>query len=1291
MSTAVGSAGATVTGPTASRTRDANWQRRLVLLASCVLLLAAAAPWIAARWPMRAWLLSGVSRALGLRGSLSSANASLGWFSPLRLRGLTWTDEQGEPLLQIAEISTSRTLIGLIWNRSALGTVRIEQPVLRLVYLEDRTNLEDALGDLLAGIDSPSGSGSGLTCRIEVHGGEVQIVDPSAKREWNLREVGALVELGTQQAPLLLELQAKSDGSSRKRPCRLQLALTRAAAGEEPPSDSTGADLPASSEGDRLECSLHRLPLAPLAPLLRRSLPGARLEGELSASLQCELLAASGEGITAGAAGPSTAGPGTAAKGTAGQGTAGQGTVGQGTPAGGTVGKDTAGQDTPARGTPARGTPGKDTTGRGAPARDTAGQGTTAVAVHEMGAGESASSPHFVLPVRGSLKAKLGATDLLLAAPALGPDALRLDAVEIPIELRWDEQQVEIRKLAAQCEVGKLSLSGHLPPVEEWLAAATTQALVSLVLRIRGGCEAEFDLARLAAIAPHTLCLRDEAEITSGQVRAALAANGSNGHTKLTAALEVTRLEGSVGRRHVVWEAPLAMNLLAVQKGDDWKVETLECRSDFLQLGASGTLDDCGAIASFDLAPLAQQLGQFVDLAGWQLGGTGQARFGCKRLEDGALDAAVELALQDFAFQVPGLEGMREPALKAEAQVTSMLQQNVLLQLDHAVVSIMAGEDRLTLRLLRPVARPLEAAHWPLELELAGEAARWLERARPFFGSEHQLALAGPLQLRARGTFGPEQGRLDEATLVWDRLELTAWGLHAREPRATLTAAGAWNVSQRRIELPEMVVRSSSLSGTVRGLKLAMPEGQPIEASGDLDLIVDLGRLSTWLAASGLVGDWQAEGRARLAGTLQSSGAAAAAELSGRIDGLVVASAGSQVWSDARVDLACKAGYLPAQDRLEIASLAIGGSTVQIDARGAVLDVTARPVLDAQGTYAYDAKALAAFIASYVRSPVILEDKQPRDFSLRVPLTGDEQSSWLESAQGDAALGWQGARVYGFALGPAAAQARLAEGRLRIEPFEVAVNDGRVRLAPELHLAATPMLLTHGSGRIIDQVRITPDMCREWLRYVAPVLSETAEAEGTFSVDLDGMHLPLDRPGALEAGGRVTLHSVQVAPTPLAQELGLLVLRVADLFRINLPGRRSADDLASLWSRPARVRLKRESQVAFRVAGGYVHHENVVLEFQDFTVRTRGSVGFDQTLSLVAEVPIRDDWLRSERLRNAFAGKVLQLPVGGTLGRPKVDLRGLERLASDLLREAASDALRGELDRQLERLLRPRR
>lgn len=1185
--------------------------RGVAVFLAVAALLTVAAPWLAARQPLRGWLLALTVRATGLRGSLEVERASLGWFSPLRLSEVVWRDEQGELIVQAAEVSTSRTLAGLIWNHAKLGTMRIERPVLRLAYVEDGSNLEHALAGLFAYEDTQP-SASGITCRIEVQDGEVHISDQPTRRRWKLSELRAEVVVEPSTTPLRVDVAAKQELGGRRVPCRLRFnALTPPPGSSSPAGDATS---------DRWELSLHRLPLAPLAPLLRRSLAGAELQGELNATLQ-----AAWDAVT-----PSE------------------------------VRSDTA-----------------------------ATEGTSPVKLARSN-GSTPGGP--TLPTsRGSVKGTLTVSNLMLTAPALGPDALRLNRAEMPIDVKWDDRQLHLRRLAANCDVGTFSLAARLPPPEHWLAAATAEALVSLATQARGTCQLEIDVARLAAIAPHTLHIQQQSELVGGRLRASLIAAGSAEQPNWKAALEMARLEAVHRGRRVVWDAPLAMQLHAGRQGDAWHIETLECHSEFLQLAGSGSLDDFAATGNFDLAPLVEQLGQIVNLTGWQLEGAGQARLVCKRLSDGAVDVRAEFSLQNAAFQAPGLTAWREPAFKAAARATATLHGSSLRQLERAALSVSAGEDRLSIKLLHPLAQPLEATGWPLELELAGDARRWLDRAQPLWGSEPPLRCQGRVELHLRGKFGIEQGRLDEGTLAGEGLQVAAWGLRAQEQRATLTAAGSWSVAERRIELPEAVLRGSTVSGTVRGLKLAWPAEKSIEAGGEFDVAADLGRLSGWLADSGLVSEMRASGRARLTGRLQSSGTAAEIELRGRIDGLEVASSGSPLWREPRVDLACNAAYTPDEDRLNIAKLAVDGSTLGLDASGAVVDLTTMPVLEAQGTYVYDARAWAALLASYVRSPVVLEDDQPRSFAVRMPCTADGPSSWLAAVQANAALGWQHGRLYGFAFGPTQAQAQLAQGVLRIEPFEVEVNQGRVQLAPELRLAESPMLLVHGRGRVVEQVRVTPEMCREWLRYVAPVLSETTEAEGTFSVDLEGLRMPLDRPGALEAAGRVTLHSVQAAPTPLAQELGLLVLRVADLFRIDLPGRRSADDLAVLWSRPARLRLKRDSQVNFRVASGYVYHENVVLEFQDFMVKTRGAVGFDQSLSLVAEVPIRDEWLRSERLREAFAGKTLQLPVGGTLSRPKLDLRSLERLASDFLREAAADALQGELNRQLDRLLRPRR
>jgi hypothetical protein len=116
------------------------------------------------------------------------------------------------------------------------------------------------------------------------------------------------------------------------------------------------------------------------------------------------------------------------------------------------------------------------------------------------------------------------------------------------------------------------------------------------------------------------------------------------------------------------------------------------------------------------------------------------------------------------------------------------------------------------------------------------------------------------------------------------------------------------------------------------------------------------------------------------------------------------------------------------------------------------------------------------------------------------------------------------------------------------------------------------------------------------------------------------------------------------------------------------------------------VGLTRESQVEFRVVDGRVYHRGLELVFPDVTVRTYGSVGFDQSLAIIAEMPVPDKWIGNNALGKALEGKIIKLPIGGTLHQPTIDQRELEKLAGNVVRDMAEDRLKNELNRQLEKL-----
>ena len=85
---------------------------------------------------------------------------------------------------------------------------------------------------------------------------------------------------------------------------------------------------------------------------------------------------------------------------------------------------------------------------------------------------------------------------------------------------------------------------------------------------------------------------------------------------------------------------------------------------------------------------------------------------------------------------------------------------------------------------------------------------------------------------------------------------------------------------------------------------------------------------------------------------------------------------------------------------------------------------------------------------------------------------------------------------------------------------------------------------------------------------------------------------------------------------------------------------------------------------------------------------THGSVGLDQSLALVVEMPVPAKWRTGNAtLDLALKNQTIRLPVGGSLLQPAIDKRELERQAGQFLQGAARNVIGNELNRQLERLL----
>jgi len=1160
------------------RGRLRRW--RIPLVALGLLVLVWLLPSIVAHSFLLRWVLG--MAAADLKGTVRVESASLGWFSSIVLRGIEIRDEQDQPLLQAAEFSIDKSLLRLLWNTSALGKLRLEQPRLSVVSRGDGSNVEDALANYFAPSEKPPWKG---TLVLEAVDGSISITDQGSRQTAQLENFALLLDMsaGT-NGPM--HLQASAAIADPQHPGRLAAELHLG----QPEVQNQPAAAAAATE---LSLSAAEVPLAALQSLLARCAVSVQLTGRLSGQFRTRW---EGEGDAA----------------------------------------------------------------------------------------------------KTSMEVDLTADELTLAAAALGTDRVRLARARAACQIVWQQDRIRIEKSALECDAATASLSGTL-----LLGKDLAESLFDSALHQAYQVEAQLDLARLAAMLPNTLRIRKETQITAGEVSLSLSGGQEAQGMTWRARLEAADLKAVEQGRPLAWERPILLILNAHNGPQGPVVEVFQCESDFLKVQATGTLQDLAASASFNLKQLADQLGQFIDLGGIELAGSGWARFHWSRAEQ-QFQTLTELQVGDFQLAAQGQKPWSEPslALSVAAQGQTDLpstpdalfailmrpaaqgknDRKTTTRLDQAALLVQTETDRLDLQLTAPVA-DLRRDTWPVSIQAKGQLAPWVTRLGTLV-SLKDWQLSGGYQLDAPQAslslpgFDVSKAKLDvrQAKLTAAQLHVASPWVNIDEPALELDVAGGWDQARRKLQFETATLTNSTIAVRAEDAALAMPAGGPLELTGKLAWRGDLARLQQCFLTPNTPPNWRFAGQLEGNATLEPIAGLIGGQLDAGVTNLAVVNAAGERFQEPQVRLTARGDYDPHTALMRLAQLqldagAIGGNLsgriAQEPLPSAARQQPGEPQtacnIDISGQLTYDLEKLLVLLRPYVGTGVRMVGRNSSPAAYRGPLD-------LATARANAALKWDSANLYGFPLGPAELKAKLANGVLGLaEPLDLEVSRGRISLAPQVRLAPAPMELTLPAGPLVRQVQITPEMCAYGLKYIAPILADVAEAQGAFSIELSGCRIPLSNPAQGEMAGRLLIHSVEIGPGPMVRVLAIL------------------------FGRETPAKLRRESVVPFRMVGGRVYHEGLELIFPELTIRTRGSVGLDQTIDLLAEMPVPPQWLANTPAGSALRNQTIRLPMRGTLSKPEIDRQVLDQLSQQFLKNAAKNVLEDEVNRQLDRLFTPQK
>ncbi len=97
---------------------------------------------------------------------------------------------------------------------------------------------------------------------------------------------------------------------------------------------------------------------------------------------------------------------------------------------------------------------------------------------------------------------------------------------------------------------------------------------------------------------------------------------------------------------------------------------------------------------------------------------------------------------------------------------------------------------------------------------------------------------------------------------------------------------------------------------------------------------------------------------------------------------------------------------------------------------------------------------------------------------------------------GKAGMNWDSVSWMSLEMGGGELLGELKNSAIYVQPAKIPLSQGTVNLSPVIVLNGPQWYVAQEHIKLIDHVVITPQMCNQWIKYMAPLLVGATQAEG---------------------------------------------------------------------------------------------------------------------------------------------------------------------------------------------------
>jgi len=786
----------------------------------------------------------------------------------------------------------------------------------------------------------------------------------------------------------------------------------------------------------------------------------------------------------------------------------------------------------------------------------------------------------------------------------------------------------------------------------------------------------KIDVLRLSRAVASLLRLLPNVEITSGGQLIVKDIKVRGGERPfLSGSVTLEGLSAQKGQTTVTC-LPIVLALdTALEPNAGLVINEISLRSAFAEADGNGRATDLKASFWLDVPKFHEDLGKIFNLFPDVPRGRFNGRLNLRRREKDSVDLDLALAANDLVYRQgdrtlridkASLRSRGHVQLDDDKPVKVMISQVTMALADALAAEGSGWYDLRTkglqakLKVLRGELKPLLQWGRGLQLPVAkggGDSGTFVMRSSiARAAADKPLVLDGNAVVRNLAVGGDRVGKLP-VNLKWSGVKVYA--------------------APRRIDAKLIRLDADGISLLAEAVRLKL--ARDIRPEGEFQLTVDIAKA---ISAARPIAKWKKPPRVsgRLTGVWVCRQVAGGAQLTGSGGVSDFRIVGDQrTFTQKGLTFSHTAVLDQAAERITISKMELDSNMLSFRLAGTVDRLRTERVLNLAGSYegSWDERtSLLHELSPGTRTTVLLYGKTGGAITVLGPASRPSVRPAFRGLAAKTSVGWTRARFFGVDMGKAKLLPAMDDGQVRLPVTVIGASDGNVRVGGTVDLrGAKPVFSLPGKVKLLDGVRITPQMTEELLSRFNPVFAGLTDANGRVWLTTRDLMLPLGdaikKSGA--GSGRLDLSKLKVRPK------GILKTLVA------LAGPGAGNKQA--------VRV---NGVDFAIRDGRIHYDNFTMVFAGvFDLKFYGSVGFDDTLDMAVSIPVSAALLEKFGARGPVVeyarllkGARVEVPLVGSRLEPRLDFSKVD--IGPLIKRAVEALLSEQLGNTLEKILKSR-